>query len=152
ISMYIVFDDPQAKRGKRDKTIDLKPLMARETIQHKHAKGKARASGQGPSFKLPSLPGEAHGEDVFGISSSSVCSRTLDSDDLEISNKMIVRKSTVEALAARGMPKEHPEFKELFGWVISGVGFSLVCCNTLCLETSLDSSPIETKDERCKSG
>ncbi|KAF8503122.1 hypothetical protein JB92DRAFT_2971512 [Gautieria morchelliformis] len=100
----------------------------------KYAKGKARASGQGPSFKLPSLPGEAHGEDVFGISSSSVCSRTLDSDDLEISNKMIVRKSAVEALAARGMPKEHPEFKELCGWVIHGVGFSL------------------TKDERCKSG
>ncbi|KAF8463976.1 hypothetical protein JB92DRAFT_3065109 [Gautieria morchelliformis] len=93
------------------------------------------ASGQGPSFKLPSLPGEATREDVFGISSSSVCSRTLDSDDLEISNKMIVRKSAVEALAARGMPKEHPEFKELLCWVIHGVGFSL-----------------RRKDERCKSG
>ncbi|KAF8489673.1 hypothetical protein JB92DRAFT_3012535 [Gautieria morchelliformis] len=129
-----VSDEPQAKRGKRDKTIDLKSLMARETMYRlptastanaKHAKGKARASGQGPSFKLPSFPGEAHGEDVFGISSSSVCSRTLDSDDLEISNKTIVRKSAVKALAARGMPKEHPEFKELFGWVIRGVGFSL---------------------------
>ncbi|KAF8530619.1 hypothetical protein JB92DRAFT_2858004 [Gautieria morchelliformis] len=100
-------------------------LPTASTANAKHAKGKARASGQGPSFKLPSLPGETHGEDIFGISSSSICSRTLDSDDLEISNKTIVRKSAVEALAARGMSKEHLEFKELCGWVIHGVGFSL---------------------------
>jgi hypothetical protein len=62
----------------------------------------------------------------------------------------IVKKSAVKALAARGMPKEHPEFKELFGWVIRGVGFSLVRC-LIHLETCLDSS-IETKDERCKIG
>ena len=32
----------------------------------------------------------------------------------------------MKALAARGMPKEHPEFKELFGWVTRGVGFAVV--------------------------
>ncbi|KAF8492094.1 hypothetical protein JB92DRAFT_2835480 [Gautieria morchelliformis] len=113
--------DKNLHRGKRDKTIDLKSLMARETMYRlptssmantKHAKGKARASGQGPSFKLPSFPGNAHGEDVFAIA------------DVPVPHK-IVRKSAVKVLAARGMPKEHPEFEELFGWVIPGVGFSL---------------------------
>ena len=38
----------------------------------------------------------------------------------------VVKKAAVKALAARGLPKEHPEFKELFGWVTRGVGFALV--------------------------
>lgn len=43
----------------------------------------------------------------------------------------IVKKAAVKALGIRGMPREHPEFKELFGWVTRGVGFSLVCCLVL---------------------
>ena len=97
-----VSEEPQAKRGKVDKTIDLKSLMARETMHrlptgstlNSRGKGKARASGQCPSFKLPSLPTQIHGEDdVFGFSRGSVASRTIDPNDLEVSNKTVNRNA-----------------------------------------------------------
>lgn len=56
----------------------------------------------------------------------------------------MVKKTAVKALAARGMPKEHPEFRELFGRITHGVGFALVCPIAL-LETSSD---LFHRDER----
>lgn len=173
-----VSEEPPAKRGKVDNTIDLKSLMARETMRSLPTKsmlnverrGKERASDQGLPFKLPGLPSQIYEkEDVFGLPTGSISSRAVDHNDIEISNKMVntnvyainlwfltslepkvVKRAAVKALAARGMPKEHPEFKELFGWVTRGVGFSVVCISFVLRGTSLDPILVETKDENCK--
>ncbi|KAF8589490.1 hypothetical protein K439DRAFT_1628716 [Ramaria rubella] len=128
-------DEPDYRQGKRGKfeAADLGSFVSRESktkltniTSNIKGKGKARANGQDPSFKLPGLPSEMHGEeDVFGFPISAVSSKAVEPNDLEFSNKTVVKKAAVKALAARGMPKEHPEFKELFGWVSRGVVFAL---------------------------
>lgn len=145
-------DDRPTKRGKADQFIDLKTLMAKDAMFRPpdadvagKGRGKARASGHAAEFKVPGpVVGPREDEDVFGGSAVPTASKAAAAGDLEISNKTVspiaiccsrsltgipqmVKKVAVKALAARGMPKEHPGFKELFGWITRGVGFALVC-------------------------
>ena len=91
-------DEPQAKRGKSDKTIDLLSLMARErryklrTGSMTNTKGKARmrASNQSPVFKVPHLPAHVLGNrDAISISASPSPSKAADPNDIEVSNKIV---------------------------------------------------------------
>ncbi|KAF8525984.1 hypothetical protein BU17DRAFT_83487 [Hysterangium stoloniferum] len=127
------------KRGKIKQPIDLKSLMARDLVFKRpdallgiadKPKGKTKATAQGSSFRTPALPEHSAEEgDVFMVPLSS---KPTGIQDMELSNKtasppisVTIKKTVVKALAGRGMPKEHPDFKELFGWATRGVGFAL---------------------------
>ncbi|KZT18585.1 hypothetical protein NEOLEDRAFT_149010 [Neolentinus lepideus HHB14362 ss-1] len=44
---------------------------------------------------------------------------------VERANKTLVKTLTVSHLSFAGMPKDHPEFKEVYEWIYRGVGFAL---------------------------
>ncbi|EGO00806.1 hypothetical protein SERLA73DRAFT_167044 [Serpula lacrymans var. lacrymans S7.3] len=45
--------------------------------------------------------------------------------DFEQANKVVIKKTAVKYLGAAGIGKNHPEFKELFGFVYRGTSFAL---------------------------
>ncbi|KDQ13986.1 hypothetical protein BOTBODRAFT_356748 [Botryobasidium botryosum FD-172 SS1] len=47
------------------------------------------------------------------------------SEVLEATNKSTIKKLALSALTANGVSRDHPEFKEIFGWVTRGVGYAL---------------------------
>ncbi|KAJ6483697.1 hypothetical protein DFH09DRAFT_402782 [Mycena vulgaris] len=88
------------------------------------------------SFKIPEMPRSTKGkeravipdEDVFGqvaVENKGKRKRADESDSenqVEKANKTIIKQSAMHLL---GIPKTHPEYKDVYGAVYRGVGFAL---------------------------
>ncbi|KAG2136482.1 uncharacterized protein EDB93DRAFT_1303088 [Suillus bovinus] len=119
---------------------------AREVMLHlPNSKPRGRGKDKERSnavFKVPTVPtkktNHAQDADVFGpVSDVKGKARAVDEgiDDIEQENKsvcptlflgvLIIKKFTVRHLDAVGVPKAHPEFKEVFGFVYRGTAFAL---------------------------
>ncbi|KAG8877465.1 hypothetical protein FRB98_006677 [Tulasnella sp. 332] len=45
--------------------------------------------------------------------------------ELETTNKNAIKRQTTSVLASHGVPKDHPEFRDIYNWVQRGVAFAL---------------------------
>ncbi|KAG9030700.1 hypothetical protein FRB95_003602 [Tulasnella sp. JGI-2019a] len=67
---------------------------------------------------------------MFGSAGSSSVAVTAEKEkeersELETINKNAIKRQTTAILASNGVPKEHPEFRDIYNWVQRGVVFAL---------------------------
>ncbi|KAH7906631.1 hypothetical protein BJ138DRAFT_1129774 [Hygrophoropsis aurantiaca] len=112
-----------------------------------------KPGSQGTVFKIPALPrsksqSKISNEDVFGAiepgkgknttsvdkgkgkgreinALPTVPDSTSEFNATEEQNKTVVKKTAVKYLAAAGIDRSHPEFKDIFGFVYRGAAFAL---------------------------
>ncbi|KAH7883318.1 hypothetical protein F5I97DRAFT_225706 [Phlebopus sp. FC_14] len=112
----------------------------------KHKKERAKVGET--VFKVPELPVKARRKqgggraDVFGAveplqslpagkGKAKATENDVDAEDaegvgsVEAANKLVLKKAAVRHLAAVGILRTHPEFKDLFGFVYRGAAFAL---------------------------
>ncbi|KAG8966681.1 hypothetical protein FRC03_011516 [Tulasnella sp. 419] len=79
-------------------------------------------------FKVPSVTAKRKADPVVVVPDEGFESQKNNEpelSELEKSNKNTIKKLAVSCLAARGISKDHPEFKELYNWSNRGVQFAL---------------------------
>ncbi|KAI6009879.1 hypothetical protein EDC04DRAFT_2906421 [Pisolithus marmoratus] len=85
-----------------------------------------RASVFGPAPCGRSLVGEARAEAIDNnIEADLGDGRSERSGLIEAANKLIIKKSAVRHLTGAGVPRTHPEFKDIFGFLYRGTAFAL---------------------------
>lgn len=80
-------------------------------VPQKTNKTETRANMFGPAPRARTLVGEAGGEAI--------------DKNIEAANKLIIKKSAVRHLTRAGVPRTHPEFKDIFGFLYRGTAFAL---------------------------
>ncbi|KAL4079317.1 hypothetical protein J3A83DRAFT_4368055 [Scleroderma citrinum] len=125
--------------------------IAQRPKQKSKESGKDQPTLQGSSdFKVPDVPQKVRRIDVFGTIEHPPDvvnevggagkwrgkERGLDAENevegserlgsIEAANKLVVKRLAVRRLAQAGIPRTHPEFKELFGFIYRGAAFALV--------------------------
>jgi len=122
--------DSESRRNAKIRTISIDSkdvLNAARSYQIPKAddkckgKGKAKAKPQDAEddpFLVPSAPPPP-------IQPVPPPNPNNTSEVLEATNKSTIKKLALSTLTANGISRDHPEFKEVFGWVTRGVGFAL---------------------------
>lgn len=93
-------------------------------VPQKTNKTETGVSMFGSAPRGRTLVGETGGE-AIDKNIEAVLGDERGGDSIEAANKLIIKKSAVRHLTRAAVPRTHPEFKDIFGFVYRGTAFAL---------------------------